>query len=240
MRLGRVKPSAEHRKRALPLRAYLPQGLPPAPLEVDHTDGVKYGLYRNDSLGDCTCAALANFHATAAMREGRIVSFSDDDVVAYYLALTGGADDGLCEVDVLSRAQAQGFPLSGAHRLAAWVRIDPGDLEAIKNSVALFHAVYVGAELPLSSQREDTWDSVGLLDNTDAPGSWGGHALISARYDSIGPTFVTWGREQRATWAWWKTYCDEAYALLDAERAQAAGVDWAALTADLALVGERP
>jgi hypothetical protein len=233
MKLGRIAPTAAHKARALPLARYLTRPLPHSPLALDNTPGATYRMYRNDEIGDCTVAALANFHATAAAREGRPFLVSDDEAAQYYFTLSGGKDDGLVEIDVLERAAAIGFPLSGAHKLAAWVRIDARDLESIRSCASLFWAVYVGAALPVTAQRQQIWDTTGLLVDDDAPGSWGGHAMVVPKYDAIGPTFITWGAQKRATWAWWRLYVDEAYALLDAERAQAAGVDWDALVADL-------
>jgi hypothetical protein len=202
-------------------------------LTVDNSASVDYKLYRNDSLSDCTIAALGHWFATAAALDGRQFSLTDDEVAAYYLKLTRGADSGLCEVDVLASAQAAGFPLSGEHGLAAWVRLDVGDLDAIRSCVGLFRAVYVGAELPLSAVLDEVWDADGIGTGDKAPGTWAGHAMLVPKYDTLGPTFVTWGRKQRATWAFWRCYVDEAYALLDAERAAVAGVDFAALLSDL-------
>jgi hypothetical protein len=233
LRLGRVAPSAAARLMAPRLRDYLRAPLPPPPAALDNTPGVVYGLDDNDKYGNCTIVALANYHRTAAAREGRQLAISTADVDAYYFSLSGGRDTGLVEVDVLGAAQSRGFPLNGAHKLDAWVRLDVGDPDGIRSCASLFHAVYVGAELPLAAQQPGTWDATGSRRGDARPGSWGGHAMLVPKYDANGPTFITWGAQQQATWAWWREYVDEAYALLDAERAAAAGVDWSALQADL-------
>jgi hypothetical protein len=232
VKLGRLAPSAAHIKRALPLKRYLKTPLPPAPQSIDNTPGAVYKMYRNDQIGDCTCAGLANYFATCAAREGRQVSFTDDEVAQFYFDLSGGHDSGLVEIDVLDRALARGFPLNGKQKLAAWVRLDAQDLNALRSCASLFYAIYVGAALPVTAQNQTIWDAVGTTGD-DAPGSWGGHAMVVPKYDMLGPTFVTWGGLKRATWAWWRLYVDEAYALLDEDRAHAAGVDWDALQADL-------
>lgn len=240
VRLGRNMPDAGHRAMAPRLRDYLRRPLPKPALALDNTPGVAYGMYRNDAIGDCTCAGLANYYATCAAREGRKVAFTDQEVSAYYFALTGGADTGLVEIDVLRAAQKDGFPLSGEHKLAAWVRLDARDPDAIRSCIGLFYAVYVGAELPVVAQKQKLWDASGITAGAYRPGSWGGHCMVAAKYDSTGPTFATWGGLQKATWAWWRTYVDEAYALLDAERALVAGVDFDALVGDIqALAAER-
>ena len=38
--------------------------------------------------------------------------------------------------------------------------------------------------------------------------------MCAVDYDPEGVTFITWGELQRATWAWWNRYVDEAHALL--------------------------
>lgn len=236
MRLGRIAPTLAQKRRALPLKRYLRAPLPAAPLELDNTLGVTYGLFHNDKISNCTIAALAHFYATAAAREGWTVSLTEEDVTRYYFDLSGGQDTGLVEIDVLERAVAQGFPLAGTYKLHAWVHLDAQDLDALRASVSIFHAVYVGASLPLTAKAPGPWDADGLFTSAALPNSWGGHAMIIPKYDASGPTFVTWGRQQRASWAWSQLYVDEAYALLDAERAAIAGVDWPALQADLKAV----
>lgn len=235
LKLGRIKPSPAMLARAPRLSDYQRRALPLAPLELDYTTGVQYMLGRNDEYGDCTIVALANYFATAAKREGRSAGFLDVEIVDYYFDESGGADNGLVETNVLQRAQQQGFPLTGAHRLAAWVRIDSSNLDVLRSCASCFWGLYVGAGLPLRAQSTvgGLWDATGATDGDDAPDSWGGHAMIVPKYDQVGPTFITWAQQQRATWAWWRTYVQEVYALLDAERAQLAGVDFAALLADL-------
>ena len=88
--------------------------------------------------------------------------------------------------------------------------------------------------MPLSAQQTigELWD---VTDGGADAGSWGGHALNVVGYDATGVTLVTWGKLQRATWAWWKAYVDEAWALLtqDWEKTTYLGLDFAQLQADL-------
>jgi hypothetical protein len=234
VRLGRVAPSAEQLRKAPRIADYMRKALPAPPPALDNTLRVTYAMDDNDRFGNCTIVALANFYRTAAVREGWQFDVSAADVDAYYFHLSNGADDGLVELDVLKSAQQTGFPLTGEHKLAAWVRLDARDPDAIRSCVGLFHGVYVGASLPISAQNQKTWDTSGIPGGQYTPGSWGGHAMLVAKYDTTGPSFTTWGAQQKATWAWWRTYVDEAYALLDAERAAAAGVDFKVLLGDLA------
>lgn len=232
VKLGRVKPAPHHRAMMLRLTDYLPDPLPAAPDSYDSTDGAYYSAYGNLQYGDCTCAALANYFSIAAAREGKSLSFDAEEVIDFYLNLTGGADDGLVEVDVLNRA-VQGFPLDGHRKLAAWASVDPRDTDLVRRCTAAFWTTYVGAELPKSAQDAmgGVWDVGNPGDGT--PNSWGGHALVAPLYDLEGVTFLTWGARQRATWAWWDRYVSETYVLLDADLAKANKVDFDKLVADM-------
>lgn len=241
LKLGRLKPSPAHLAMAPRLSNYMRRELPLAPLALDYTPGVEYMLGRNDEIGDCTIVALANYFATAAKREGRSAGFTDAEIGDFYFDMTGGPDVGLVEVAVLERAQLRGFPAGGEHKLAAWVRIDSTDLDTLRSCASCFWGLYVGVGLPLRAQSTvgALWDATGATSGDDAPDSWGGHAMFLAKYDANGPTFITWAQQQRATWAWWRTYVQEVYALLDAERALLAGVDFDALRADLWAAAQR-
>lgn len=35
--------------------------------------------------------------------------------------------------------------------------------------------------------------------------------MVSAEYSVGGPSFITWGMNQPATWAWWLRYVDEIH-----------------------------
>jgi hypothetical protein len=114
------------------------------------------------------------------------------------------------------------------------------DHRLLRTAAWLFGGLYIGLQLPLSAQRQGTWDCGGALTGPDRPGSWGGHAVDVVRYSPGSLTVVTWGRLQDMTWSFWDRYCDEAYCILsrdflDGDRAPN-GFDVEALRADLALV----
>jgi hypothetical protein len=197
-------------------------------------------MFGNDRYGDCTIAGLAHQLHMQAVHEGRQDQFSDCEVIDYYFAMTGGKDDGLVEVDVLERVRQAGFPARGDHRLAAWAALATKDHEHVKSAAVAFNGVYVGAELPLTAQQQEVWDVTGPLTGQAALGSWGGHCLVLCGYDARGVTVVTWGAFKRATWAWWDAYVDEAYAWIDFDRAQVAGIRWNDLIADLKAIASRP
>lgn len=225
---------------ALPLRRYLTKALPPAPPSVDFTSGAAYAMFGNDSLGDCTCAGLANYFATCAAQEKGPFTVTAEEVKAFYFSLSGNVDSGLFEGDVLRHAKAMGFPLDGRLKLDAWVSVGLGDMEMVKSLTSLFWCVYLGVELPKSAQNQAVWDAPtdGNFTGDNEPGSWGGHCIVMPKYETDGPTFITWGTQKKATWQWLHAFGDECYVLLDENRASAIGVDWEALLADMKAVSQ--
>ena len=234
-KLGRIAPSFEQRANAPKLAKYVSKPLPLAPPSVENSVGARLQMFGNDRYGDCTFAALANYRAICAAKEGLISPTTDDDVVKSYLAFTGGKDQGAVEHDVLQQAMV-GIELGGAEpwKLAAWVSVPLEDRETCRSLVAIFWSLYLGVELPLVAQHETYWDASSNMSGDYEPGSWGGHALLWADYEENGDVgLVTWGGVQKASPSWLGAYGDEAYVLLDADRASMIGVDWEMLISDL-------
>jgi hypothetical protein len=114
-------------------------------------------------------------------------------------------------------------------RLGGYAEVDPSDVEDIKRSIDEFGCVLLGGELPESAEQQfDAGKPWALLADPDAP--VGGHAFLAVKYDAGGMWVVTWGRLQYATWAWWKRYGSEAYALLKREWIGPIGVAPSGLT----------
>src|SRR5205085_1887044 len=63
---------------------------------------VLFPMDGNDSLGDCTIAALAHASTVFHGLVGKRSIMSDKSVKKVYLHLTGGVDSGLNELDVLN------------------------------------------------------------------------------------------------------------------------------------------
>lgn len=240
LKLGRHAPSAAQKALAPKLTKYMRAPLPPPPLSCNNSDGALIAMWGNDRYGDCTFAALANFRAICAAKEKLPFPTVEGDVVKAYLAFTHGRDEGAVEHDVLNAA-SKGLALGGSEpwRLAAWVSVDINDRETCRRLVADLWGLYLGCAMPLAAQSQRLWDcDPRNLSGDAAPGSWGGHALWWADYEETGDSgLVTWGMVQKATPAWLSTYCDEAYALLDEDRAKMLGVDWDALVYDLQAAG---
>ena len=200
------------------LTHYLTAPLPEPPSAVDAPQLV-YPMAANDRYGDCTIAAALHVdQATANLTTEPWTYPGDQVVIDEYLKLSGGQDTGLVETNVL-RAWHQGG-LFG-HKLAAFAPLNVKHLKPIKQAVDLCGAVYTGVLVPAPAQQQF---------------AAGGHAVPAVGYNATGPIFVTWGRLQQATWQWWLTYGEEAYAVLTAEvraRGELRNVNFAALEADL-------
>jgi hypothetical protein len=217
--------------------------LPSPPGELDLSERVPgWPMYANDRVGDCTTAAAGHMiEAWTAEGRGRVVEISEHAVLDAFehvkLVDPATGEEGAIVLDVLNWWRKHGI---GRHRIGAYARISRHDHRLVRTAAWLFGGVYIGLQLPLSAQGQETWDWPGSLTGPDRPGSWGGHAVDVVRYDDATITVVTWGRLKEMTWSFWDRYVDEAYALLspdflDHGRAPN-GFDLNALRADLALV----
>lgn len=241
MKLG--KQPALHDPRTLRLADYLrPEALPAPPAATSWTKKVaSWPMMANDRIGDCTCAAAGHCIQEWSTYVGDPSVIPDSAVIQAYAKVsgynpkTGAHDVGAAEIQVLNYWRKTGI---GQHRIEAYVALEPGNLDHVRDTVFLFGNCYIGLALPVSAQTQRVWSvPPGGPSGRGARGSWGGHAVPVVAYDSRGLTVVTWGALKSMTWGFWSTYCDEAYALLSADwlkKNQAPnGFDLAALREDL-------
>jgi hypothetical protein len=237
-RFGKHPP--KHDYRTLRLKNYLTPALaaPPASYDVlprvyeklSTSDPTQlFPMDGNDSLGDCTIAALA--HAVTVFRGviGRKKIWDKQAVVKLYLHLTGGVDSGLNELDVLNYWQSHS---ASGDKILAFASIDVKNHTHVQQAIQLFGGVYLGFVVQQNCIQEfdarQPW--------TPGPLTQDGHAVFAVAYDSAGVTVLTWGNTQKATWAWWDECVDEAYAILPPEAKQsdfAPGFNFVQLQADL-------
>lgn len=240
-RFGKHPPKKDYR--TLRLANYLTPALAPPPASYDVLPNVYQKLNKsdptklfpmdgNDTLGDCTIAALA--HAVTAFRGliGKEKIWSKQSVVKLYLHLSGGIDSGLNELDVLNYWQSH--PASG-DKILAFVSIDVKNHTHVRQAIELFGGVYLGFQVQENCIQEfdarQPW--------VPGPLTREGHAVFAVAYDATGLTVLTWGNTQKATWSWLDECVDEAYAILPPEAKKsdfAAGLNFAQLQADLEAV----
>jgi len=186
----------------------------------------------NDTLGDCTIAALAHAVTVYEGLVGKKDIIGKTAVIKLYMHLTGGVDSGLNELDVLNYWRQHAV---GREKILAFASIDPKNLTHVQQAIQIFGGVYLGFQVQQNCIQE--------FDNhqpwTPGPLTNDGHAVYATAYDQSGVTVLTWGNIQKATWAWWNECVDEAYAILPQEAKNpdfAPGFDIAQLQADLSEV----
>jgi len=240
-RFGKHPPKQDYR--TLCLKNYLTAALAPPPVSLDvltrvyqklnSSDPAKlFPIDGNDTLGDCTIAALAHAITTYCGLVGKRDIMSRPDVVKVYMHLTGGVDSGLNELDVLNYWQSQTV---AGNKILAFASIDPKNHTHVQQAIQLFGGVYLGFRVQQNCIQEfdarQPW--------TPGPLTQDGHAVFAVAYDSTGVTVLTWGNTQKATWAWWDECVDEAYAILPPQAKKSdfdPGFNFDQLQADLAAV----
>jgi len=240
-RFGKHPPKVDYR--TLRFQTYLTSQLPPPPASYNVLTGLyqKVGISDptklfpmdgNDTLGDCTIAALA--HAITVFRGllSKHTIMTKQAVVKLYQHLTGGPDTGLNELDVLNYWRQN--KVSG-DEILAYIAVSPKNHTHVQQAIKLFGGVYLGFQVQQNCVQEfdahQPW--------TPGPLTNDGHAVVAVAYDQNGVTVLTWGNTQQATWAWWDECVDESYAILPPEAkspAFAPGFDLAQLQADLQAV----
>jgi hypothetical protein len=188
----------------------------------------------NDTLGDCTIAAVAHAITAYCGLVGTRKVMAAQAVTKLYMHLTGGIDSGLAELDVLNHWRKHAVD---AEKILAFAALDIRNHDHVKQAIHLFGGVYLGFQV----QRHCLEDFQARKPWTPAPLTHEGHAVYAVGYDKHGLTVLTWGNTQKATWGWWDECVDEAYAILppQAKKADfAPGFDFAQLQADLQAVAQ--
>ena len=186
--------------------------LPALPLHRAWSPRVsRWGMFANNRLGTCTVAAAAHAVQVWSSNNDRPVVISDADIVKAYKAIsdydgTPETDWGATALDLLKHWRTTGI---GGHRILAFAEIDPRDHATLMHAINLFGGVYVGFQLPRSTETESIW-----ADTRGKPGERGGHAVWLPNYAPSQRDCVTWGHRQVMTPEWVDRYADEVYAPL--------------------------
>jgi hypothetical protein len=204
--------------------------LPPPPAQVDYTKGMpkNLGMMLNDTLGDCTCAAV--YHALQvwsfnATKHKSIDTEPDVDVEKLYeLACgykpsQGGEGPGGNEQHVLKYLLTKGAPTGAqgqtTHKIDAFVEVDPRNVDDVKRTINDCGVAYIGFEVPQYIVPQNgappaVWD----VEKTNTQ-IVGGHAVVLAGYTATGARLISWGQYYTMTWAFFAKYVDESYAIAD-------------------------
>jgi hypothetical protein len=205
------------------------QTLPPPPAAVDWTVGMpaQLGMMLNDTLGDCTCAAV--YHALqvwSANAQGGMQTQPDADVEKLYILAcgynprVGGEGPGGNEQHVLTYLLRTGAPFGPTgqtkHKIAAFVEVDPRNTDDVKRTINESGVAYIGFNVPqfIVPAPPATPPAVWDVQTTDTQ-IVGGHAVVLAGYNAAGARVISWGQYYTMTWAFFAQYVDEVYAIAD-------------------------
>jgi len=218
-RFGKHPPKVDYR--TLRFQSYVTPTLPAPPPSVNvlttvyqnlrlNDPKVLFPMDGNDTLGDCTIAAVAHAITVYRGKVGQKLIMPRAAVVKLYYHLSGGRDTGLNELDVLNYWQSSRV---AADEILAFVSVNPKNHTHVQQAIQLFGGVYLGFQVQQNCLQEfdarQPW--------TPGPLTNEGHAVYAVAYDQNGLTVLTWGNTQQATWPWWDECVDEAYAILPPE-----------------------
>jgi hypothetical protein len=205
-------------------------------------------MYLNDSIGDCTCAAVGHLlQGWTAYSTGKALTVADSDVLGLYENVTGynpqdpSTDQGAYVQDVLGYWRKNGV---AGHKITAYASVKVSNMTLIKQAISLFGAVDIGFNFPASAMTQfnqgKPWSVV------SGSKVEGGHCVTVVGYKANGNLVcVTWGALQEMTPSFFAKYVDEAWAIitpdwLDANGHTPQGIDLYTLGQDFAVLTGSP
>lgn len=240
--LGKLAPKEDPRD--LLFMAYVDPDvlLPEVPTHASWARRLKsFPLYRNDTLPDCTVAAVAHAERVFTAAAGEPEEPTEEEVMEMFEA-TGPVDEGRYMTDILNRWRNVGFG-TDREKIFAYVNVDVRNREEVEAAIWLFGGIYLGLALPRTARTQKRWSVVAKSGNAGAPGSWGGHAVWCPDFTKMrGPSCITWGARMNMTWGFFNRYADEAFAVISpdwatGEREAPNGLHLDALQTDLNQIG---
>jgi hypothetical protein len=176
---------------------------------------------------------------------GAAVAFTEANVLSDYAAVTGfnpgdpATDQGTDVQDAAAYRRKTGIidAAGKRHTIAAYLALDPGNLDHLFTAAYLFSAAGIGLDLPASAidqaKRGGVWDLV-----SGSPNEGGHYVPLVGRLPNGLLVCVSWGRQQLVTEGFFRAFCDEAIAYVSAEdlieQKSPEGFAYADLIADLA------
>lgn len=234
--------------------------LPAVPdIVVDRATGDAFGMYLNDTLGDCTVADMFNLFTAVSCHSGRVrggIQFTDAEAEKVYCAVSGyvpgnpATDNGATLQAVCGYGVSTGFTDAGGtvHKIAGWAEVrDYTDLALLRQLAYVFGAVYLGVAVSAADQAATgkglPWTLPSAGANVGPDGidhcvalCLSGEGAVPAAWDETG--VATWGQLQKMNDAWALTNTGEAVVVITDDWLQANGVytidglDMARLLAD--------
>lgn len=249
MKLGAIHRRQPLAVRPLSKRASLHLMTPPP-----STDWHKYCPADGDALSNDTygcCVEVADYRV---IQMRRAVLWGDQtkplvsDILDRYSRLTGfnlatkQPDNGTDTVDDLTDWMRNGIKI-GPQTLDVpmWALANPTDMNEVNLAIAYTGPVLVTMMLPLAAQDLSAWSKAPGTGPEWDSGSWGGHRVMTGKYDGDVRTLRTWGQDIPLHPEWWSRYVVGVDVLLSRFWMRTAGVspsglDWDSLKADMAFL----
>ena len=210
-------------RRDLRFTQFRAKTLPKPPRKYGHGSLVpddRWQMLGNDLAGDCVWAGGAHEHILGCAEAGTTTEFNTDDVLAAYSAVTGyvkgdeSTDNGTDVREALKYRQATGIKDAAGkyHQIGAYVKLQPGNFDHVKQAISMFGYIGIGIEFPESA-----------MDQFNAGKPWtivrgaqidGGHYVPVIGYDGEYLECVTWGKRQRMRKSFFVKYNDESWAMI--------------------------
>lgn len=203
-----------------------------------HADVHEVPMLGNDRLGDCVPASVLHVIQQRRAYALRPIDFSEDDAVRTYTQFAGydptnatvpnPTDRGTVMSSAMASWASAGIALPDGttDRLTAYASVQVGSVVALQRAIAMCGSVLVGINCPAKWLRSDYLFD---LEPGELINSVGGHCVALMGYlpTALGLEFdvVTWGGKFRMTWRAAAQVLDEAYAPLDPDWLNAAGLD---------------
>ena len=190
-----------------------------------HTNA--WDMLGNDVVGDCTFAdaghqiMLNNSYTGRGPNPTLADILKGYSVVSGYDPTTGQNDNGCAITDVMNYRSIFGI---GGDKIAAWVQIDPTNLEHVRQAIHVLGGVQIGVQLPNSAMDQFNAGKDWTVVQNDG-GIAGGHDIFGCGYLGNWIAIVSWGRALLASLPWLAKYCDEMYATVS--------TDWLAMRTGL-------
>jgi hypothetical protein len=166
----------------------------------------------------------------------------DSDVKSLYIDACGynprlaGEGPGGNGQTVLTYILKKGAPTgpTGAtrRRIAAFVEVDPRQVDDVKRTIYDCGVAYVGLNVPESIDPETMTPPPVWNYNPRKAKPVGGHAVVLAGYDRKGARVISWGQYYTMSWEFFAHFVDEVYAIADGEWLNAKGTSPGGLTLD--------
>jgi hypothetical protein len=188
----------------------IPSPPPVIPAEVGYDDGVRFAMFGNDRLPDCTIAAIGNFLDLIWHHAGRAMVWDDAAVERMFdLVPPGDRTQGRMLGDVLRWWQANGLPDDPLERIAGFVPLARDGLSA---GIYRYSSVYTRVMLPLGQDGDWDWSDDAVRRGVEGTGS---HCVLAVRTGAWGVRVASYGTRYNVSPAWWEAYGqDEGYGII--------------------------